>query len=77
MVGSRGPVRLLSALAGGTSRVLQIESLNEELIPESSPAGETPRRGLDDATLRPPATWTRHLLVTSLLNFELSSFLVN
>jgi hypothetical protein len=49
MVGLMGLVRVLSALAGGTSRVSQIESLDTTPLPEIFPVCETPRRGSDNA----------------------------
>ena len=60
MVGSRVHIWVLSALAGGTSRVLQIESLNDEPFPELFPAWETPRRGLDNATSTSPVAQIPH-----------------
>ena len=70
MVGSRGSVRVLSALAGGTGRVPQIESLNDEPLPEIFPNCETPRLGLDDAALKPLTAWTQHYFYASLLVSE-------
>jgi hypothetical protein len=73
MVGSRGSVRVLSALAGGTGRVPQIESTDDESLPELFPVTETPRQGLGDATLKPPTTWTQYYFHASLLVFEMVS----
>jgi len=55
-VGSRNVVWALSALGGGTSRVLSIESPSDSSLPELFPVCEAPRKGLDDAmqTLPPP-----------------------
>jgi hypothetical protein len=55
MVGLRDVIQVLSALGGGTSDGLSIETLDDSSLPESSSAGEAQRQGLDDTISQLPA----------------------
>ena len=48
MVGSNGIIQVCSALVGWPGDVSSIERLDDGPIPETSPAVDVPRRGLDD-----------------------------